>query len=102
MGDAAHATLQSVAQGAGMAIEDSVALADCIATAGDLPDAFRRFERLRLARTARVQLESRFIWDHCYHTADVETEVRNETMRARSDEDVWQCLDWLHGGAKAR
>jgi 2-polyprenyl-6-methoxyphenol hydroxylase-like FAD-dependent oxidoreductase len=100
MGDAAHATLQSLAQGAGMAIEDAIILAalidDC---AGDYPAAFQAFENARLVRTARVQLESRFLWEHFYHTGEVETQVRNATEAARSTEDVWECLDWLYKGA---
>ena len=101
MGDAAHATLQSLAQGAGMAIEDAVILGalidDC---GGDFPAAFSRFEKARIVRTARVQLESRFLWENFYHTADVETQVRNATEAARSRDDVWDCLDWLYKGAQ--
>lgn len=97
LGDSAHATLQSLAQGAGMAIEDAVVFADCVTAAGgDHPAAFAAFEKKRLARTARVQLESRFLWDHLYHTDGIESDVRNEAYRARSDEDVWRCLDWLY------
>lgn len=97
LGDSAHATLQSLAQGAGMAIEDAVVFADCVeAGGGDHPAAFAAFEKKRLSRTARVQLESRFMWDHLYHTEGVESQVRNEAYRARSDEDVWRCLDWLY------
>ena len=100
IGDAAHATLQSLAQGAGMAIEDSVIFAQCVKLAdGDHPRAFKAFEKLRLARTARVQYESRFMWNYFYHTDDVESEARNAAYRARSDEDVWLCLDWLYKGA---
>jgi len=97
MGDAAHATLQSLAQGAGMAIEDAVALAELIDTCGGRYNAaFQQFETARLARTARVQLESRFMWHHLYHVDGIEADVRNESYRARSDEDVWRCLDWLY------
>jgi salicylate hydroxylase len=63
LGDAAHAPLQSLAQGACMAIEDGFFLAETIAAAGDdFAAAFRRFETIRLTRTARVQLESRSMW----------------------------------------
>lgn len=102
IGDAAHATLQSLAQGAGMAIEDAIVFADCVEACGDdsrgddYPAAFAAFEKARFTRTARVQLESRFMWFHLYHTGGVETDVRNEAYRARSDEDVWRCLDWLY------
>ena len=51
-----------------MAIEDGVCLADCIAAAnGEYEAAFRRYENARVARTARVTLESRYIWD-VYHS----------------------------------
>ena len=57
IGDAAHPPLQSLAQGACMAIEDGLCLGDLIAAAaGDFAAAFRRFETARILRTARVQL----------------------------------------------
>lgn len=101
MGDAAHATLQSLAQGAGMAMEDAVILAVRIDRCrGDFPAAFAAFEKARLVRTARVQLESRAMWERYYHVGGVEAEVRNATEAARSHEDVWTCLDWLYRGAQ--
>ena len=55
LGDAAHPPLQSLAQGACMAIEDGLCLGELIEdTDGDFPAAFRRFETARLLRTARV------------------------------------------------
>ena len=97
LGDAAHATLQSLAQGACMAIEDAVVLAEVLAIHGsDYAGAFARFEQERLLRTARVQLESRYLWDIFYHTEGVEAQVRNEAQRARSRDDVYRCLDWLY------
>lgn len=97
LGDAAHATLQSLAQGACMAIEDAVVLGELLALHGeDHAGAFARFERERLLRTARVQLESRYLWNIFYHTEGVEAQVRNEAYRARSREDVYRCLDWLY------
>lgn len=60
MGDAAHPMLPFMAQGAGMAIEDGVVLARCIAACGDdFATAFSRFEKLRQERTAKIQLGSR-------------------------------------------
>jgi len=56
LGDAAHPMTQYMAQGAATAMEDAVLLARCIAGApNDLPSAFRRYETVRRARTARVQ-----------------------------------------------
>lgn len=52
LGDAVHATTPHLGQGAGMAIEDALVLADELVKASDLPAAFtayreRRFERCR-------------------------------------------------------
>jgi salicylate hydroxylase len=101
MGDAAHATLQSYAQGAGMAIEDAIVLASLInGCKGDYSAAFKSFENERLLRTARIQLESRTLWSHYYHLGGIDAQVRNAKERARSREDVWSCLDWIYSGIK--
>ena len=55
LGDACHATLPMLAQGAVMAIEDGVVLACCLAKYGaDHKTAFARYEAARLLRTTRV------------------------------------------------
>ncbi|MBN9564101.1 MAG: FAD-dependent monooxygenase [Alphaproteobacteria bacterium] len=55
LGDACHPTLPFLAQGANMAIEDGLVIARCLdAEPGDPAAAFRRFERARMERTARV------------------------------------------------
>jgi 3-hydroxybenzoate 6-monooxygenase len=96
IGDAAHPTLQSLAQGACMAIEDGLCLAVTIhATDGDFAAAFRQFERARGVRTARVTLESRYIWD-VYHADGIAREVFWQTLSERSEQDVYQCLAWLY------
>jgi salicylate hydroxylase len=54
-GDACHPTLPFLAQGANMAIEDGMVLARCIAAnQADIPAALRRFEQLRVERTAAI------------------------------------------------
>jgi 2-polyprenyl-6-methoxyphenol hydroxylase-like FAD-dependent oxidoreductase len=55
LGDACHAMLPFMAQGAAQAIEDGATLAACLQTDRDVPDALRLYEALRLPRTARVQ-----------------------------------------------
>lgn len=98
LGDAAHPTLQSLAQGACMAIEDGVCLAGCIADAnGDYEEAFRRYESARAVRTARVTLESRYIWD-VYHADGIAREVYWQMLGERSEADTFQCLAWLYDG----
>jgi 2-polyprenyl-6-methoxyphenol hydroxylase-like FAD-dependent oxidoreductase len=98
LGDAAHPTLQSLAQGAGMAIEDGVCLAELIhATRGDFAAAFRQYEAARVVRTARVQLDSRTLWDF-YHAAGIARDVRRLTVADWTEEHMFDCLAWLYDG----
>ena len=57
LGDACHAMVPFMAQGAAQAIEDGAALAACVTRLGerDLPGALRLYEKVRLPRTSRVQ-----------------------------------------------
>lgn len=59
LGDAAHPTLPFLGQGAGMAMEDGIVLARCLAHDSDLATALDRYVRLRKPRTDRVQTASR-------------------------------------------
>jgi 3-hydroxybenzoate 6-monooxygenase len=98
VGDAAHPTLQSLAQGACMAIEDGVCLAALIDLAdGDFPRAFAQYESERYVRTARLQLESRYMWG-VYHAEDIARDVVRQTFAERSEDDVFRCLAWLYDG----
>ncbi|MPZ57711.1 MAG: NAD(P)-binding protein [Rhizobiales bacterium] len=98
LGDAAHPTLQSYAQGACMAIEDAVYLGELVDLAGDdFAAAFQRYQAARCVRTARLQLESRSLWE-IYHAEDLAREALWQELSERSDEDVYQCLAWLYDG----
>ncbi|MBT2333805.1 FAD-dependent monooxygenase [Variovorax paradoxus] len=61
VGDAAHPMVPYLAQGAGMAIEDAVALAEALGngTAADVPAAFARYAEARWQRNALVQAKAR-------------------------------------------
>jgi 2-polyprenyl-6-methoxyphenol hydroxylase-like FAD-dependent oxidoreductase len=61
LGDAAHAMLPHVGQGANQAIEDGVALAVFLEgrDSTQIPDALRRYEIFRRERTGIVQVEAR-------------------------------------------
>ena len=54
IGDAAHATTPHLGQGAGMAIEDSVVLAEELARNSSVADAFRGFQARRFERCKYV------------------------------------------------
>ena len=58
LGDACHAMLPFMAQGAAQAIEDGATLAACLADDDDAPAALRRYERLRVPRATRIQAGS--------------------------------------------
>ena len=99
LGDAVHPTLQSLAQGACMAIEDGVCLAELIANGDDgFEAAFAQFERDRYVRTARVTLESRYLWQ-VFHSSGIERDVNWQMMSERSENDLYQCLAWLYDGS---
>ncbi|HKE78804.1 MAG TPA: FAD-dependent monooxygenase, partial [Solirubrobacteraceae bacterium] len=56
LGDACHAMLPFMAQGAAQAIEDGATLAACLRAAdGDVAGALRRYEELRIPRATRIQ-----------------------------------------------
>ena len=99
LGDAAHPTLQTYAQGACMAIEDAVVLGEAMQlSGGDYARAFQRYQALRAVRTARITLESRAVWE-VYHAEDLAREALWQQLAERSDDDVYQCLAWIYDGA---
>jgi salicylate hydroxylase len=61
LGDAAHAMLPHLGQGANQAIEDGVALAVLLEgrDAAEVPDILPRYEKLRRVRTDLIQAEAR-------------------------------------------
>lgn len=96
LGDAAHATLQSLAQGAGMALEDAAYLANLLALAeDDIETALLQFQHDRVIRTSRVQLESRLLWDVYHAEDDIVRDVRRQQYQERTAEDYYRCLTWL-------
>jgi salicylate hydroxylase len=97
LGDAAHPLLQYLAQGACMALEDAVTLGAAVAaTPDDIPAALRRYQRSRVARTARVVLMTREM-GRLYHAHGVERLVRNELWKGRTPERFYDALEWLYG-----
>ena len=69
LGDAAHPMLQYFAQGACMALEDAVCLADTLAEAPqDFERALEQYRVARLLRTTRVQLQSRELGNPWWHS----------------------------------
>ena len=75
LGDAAHPMLQYLAQGAGMALEDSLSLARCLDEADSVEAAFKAYPLGRFLRTGRVQLSAR-IYGEFYHADGVRREFQ--------------------------
>jgi 2-polyprenyl-6-methoxyphenol hydroxylase-like FAD-dependent oxidoreductase len=99
LGDAAHPTLQYMAQGACMAMEDGVCLAHELAgSPQDHTAALERYRRQRVLRTARIQLQSRAMGDHVLHPSGAHAALRNAIMSAKTDEEWYDSLAWLYGG----
>jgi salicylate hydroxylase len=97
LGDAAHPMLQYLAQGACMALEDAVTLGEALrAEGGDFERGFARYERARIARTARVVLLTREM-GRIYHAHGVERLVRNDLWKGRAPERFYDSLEWLYG-----
>lgn len=96
LGDAAHPTLQYLAQGACMAMEDAVTLGEALrVNDNDFAKAFDLYQRSRVARTARVVLSAREM-GRIFHAKGVERLVRNELWKGRHDERFYDALEWLY------
>lgn len=97
LGDAAHPTLQYLAQGACMALEDAVTLGEALRVHdNDFSKAFAHYERSRVARTARIVLSAREM-GRIFHAHGVERLVRNDLWKGRTAERFYDAMEWLYG-----
>jgi len=96
LGDAAHAMLPFLAQGAAMAIEDAAVAAQCLARMPDDPAAaWESYSAIRRGRTRKVQrLAARN--GKRYHRAGAAAMLRNTAMRLIGGERLLQNYDWLY------
>jgi salicylate hydroxylase len=98
LGDACHAMLPFMAQGAGQAIEDGACLAACLARLGPnaVPEALRLYEHLRLPRATRLQELSRANKTRFHLPDGPLQEQRDAEMAARGDRAI-AAIGWLYG-----
>ena len=97
LGDAAHATLQYLAQGACMAMEDAVTLGEALRLHNnDIAKAFALYQRSRVARTARIVLGARDM-GRIFHAQGVERLVRNDLWKNRTPGRYYDAVEWLYG-----
>ena len=78
VGDAAHATSPNMAEGAAMALEDALVLAECLRGLETLPAALSAFEARRRPRTDWVRTQTH----RRDRTRYLPTAVRNAVLRA--------------------
>jgi len=98
LGDAAHPMLQYLAQGACMATEDAVWLAEKAgAQPDDLPAAFQAYQQQRYLRTGQVQIMAR-VYGEFYHARGVAAELRNQMLGGRSPDQSYDGIAWLYSG----
>ena len=98
LGDAAHPMLQYLAQGACMATEDAIILAEKVAAMpDDLPAAFKAYTEARYLRTARTQVMAR-VYGEFYHARGVTAELRDMAVGSRTTAQAYDGIDWLYGG----
>jgi salicylate hydroxylase len=97
LGDACHAMLPFMAQGAAQAIEDGATLAACLAGAeADVGEALRRYERLRIPRASRIQALSRTNKTRFHLPDGPEQEARDAQMAAGSTDWSFQVVAWVY------
>ncbi|HET7803328.1 MAG TPA: 3-hydroxybenzoate 6-monooxygenase [Pseudolabrys sp.] len=98
LGDAAHPMLQYLAQGACMATEDAIVLADKVAGSPDDPaSAFKAYQQERYLRTGRTQIMAR-VYGEFYHARGVAAELRELALSPRTPEESYEGIAWLYGG----
>jgi salicylate hydroxylase len=95
VGDAAHAALPYLAQGAAMALEDSVALSLCAQRSDTIAAAFSAYEGLRKPRTQRMAAESRRL-GRIYHAKGLLRVARNGILRLTDQARFVDRLAWIY------
>jgi 2-polyprenyl-6-methoxyphenol hydroxylase-like FAD-dependent oxidoreductase len=81
LGDAAHATTPNLGQGACMAIEDAVVLANCLKKNSRVSMAFECFQQKRMKRTHAIVRNSRQLGEIAQMEGPVLCKIRNFVIR---------------------
>jgi len=99
LGDAAHAMLPYMAQGAGQSIEDAAVLAKClerVSADNDMSAALRRYEEIRRPRASLCQAGSRANGVN-NHLPDGEEQRRRDSNLSSSSTAPLPQNSWLYG-----
>jgi salicylate hydroxylase len=95
LGDAAHAMLPFLAQGAVMAIEDAAVLARTLAGTADMPAALKSYEAQRKGRVGKVAAAAARTGDR-YHLAGAMATARDLALRVAGERLILNELDWIY------
>lgn len=98
LGDAAHAMLPFLAQGASQAIEDGVSLAAHLGAAGNpapIAGALAQYDRVRIARTARIQSGARS-QGRIYHLSGPLAFARDTALRLLPRDAALNRYAWVY------
>jgi salicylate hydroxylase len=103
LGDAAHAMLQYLAQGAGQSLLDGSSISTALSTLGDgawasedVDRALAQYESERVEAAGNVQSTAR-VWGDIWHVdTHVPMILRDEAFRRRDTYD-YHLVDWLYG-----
>ncbi len=96
IGDAAHAMLPYLAQGAAMAIEDAAVAAQCLAqNPADPSAALRTYYAVRRARVWKVQRLAARNGER-YHFGGARAVLRNAAMHAVGGRQLLRHYDWIY------
>jgi len=99
LGDAAHPMVPFLAQGASQGIEDGAVLGRLLekVRTGEksLADALRRYDALRIPRSARVQKAARF-QGQVYHFDGIRARLRDATLQMLPGNALLERYAWLY------
>jgi salicylate hydroxylase len=97
LGDACHAMLPFMAQGAAQAMEDGATLTACLTREADIPMALRLYEELRLPRASRIQAMSATNKTRFHLPDGPEQEDRDTLMASGSTDWALNAVAWIYG-----
>lgn len=97
LGDACHATLPFLAQGAVMSIEDGVVLGRCIDAFSDPVEALKRYEAARVERTSKMVRGAKENTARFHETGLATEEGAVKYMESEWSRDpITERYDWLY------
>ncbi|MDR3008299.1 MAG: FAD-dependent monooxygenase [Sphingobacterium sp.] len=96
IGDAAHGISPHIGQGAALALEDTVVLAELLKRHRDYQKAFELFQSLRQPRVEKIIASARKVGDTKTKTNPIAAWFRDRLLPYFIDKQIQQ-LDWIYG-----